>query len=96
MKLEIHEAHAEAITSRNQQLQQIYSHFTLLQREEKRHVDAVIRTLGKNPDDFQNYELRQEDGKWFMDLHEKTVQPPPVATVVQPQQKANGAAQATA
>lgn len=94
MRIEVHEAHAEAINSRNQQLQQIYSHFTLLQREEKRHVDAVMKSLGLNPDDYQNYELKQEGNKWMLDLHEKTVQPPPAA-VVQAKQKTNGA-QATA
>lgn len=83
MRLEIPEAHWQAIRERSTILQQMLAQFQLLRNEERRHTDAVIAAAGHKPDAYQNYELATADGKFYLDLTTKPpmqppMQPPPV------------------
>ena len=90
MQMEIPAAHGEAIAERGKLMQAVFAQFRLLQIEEKRHIDAVLKTLGHNPDDYAQYDLKQDGSRYFLDLQAKQQAaeagaPPPAA-------KPNGAA----
>src|SRR5262245_21304698 len=100
MQIEIHPAHGEAILSRTQLMQQMVAQFNLLRMEDKRHVDAVLKTLGQEPDDYAEYDLKVEKDHYYLDLQKKPEAPPPnvpaqnvPAQNVPAQQPVNGAPQ---
>ena len=102
MTVTIPAAHAEAISERKQVMQQLSMHFRVLEMEDRRHVDAVLKSLGHNPKDYAQYDLRQDGDNWFLDLQKtQTPQFPPAPAAVpvngapQPagQAAANGAPQ---
>ncbi len=78
MRIEIHEAHWQAIQERQRILQQMIAQFQLLRNEDKRHVDAVMLAAGHNPNDYQNYEMTTENGVFYLDVTSKP-QPVPQA-----------------
>ena len=71
MKIEIPEAHGEAIAERTQIMQQIFSQFNLLRSEDKRHVNAVLKSLAQDPDAFEQYVLEVKDRHYYLELTPK-------------------------
>lgn len=90
--IEIHQAHGEAIQERMQMMRTLFNQFQLLKQEDKRHVDAVLRTLAQDPDEFETYELRVDKGHYYLQLNPKQQVPQPEALAPQTMQHVNGAA----
>lgn len=68
MRIEIPQAHGEAIAERMQIMRQVMAQFNLLRMEDKRHVDAVLKSLAHNPDDWEQYDLAIDRGHYYLDL----------------------------
>lgn len=92
MTVEIHPAHGQAVQARAQLLQAAYERFMALRLEDERHIGALLAERGLDPLAFAQYGLRTQDGRWFLELHEK--QQAPAAAVME--QAVNGALQPAA
>jgi hypothetical protein len=78
-QLAIPKAHGDAIKSRMEQIQQsqymmqvtLPAVVQVLVGEDKRHVDAVMRSMNYDPDAYSTYDLVQKDGNWLLELTPK-------------------------
>lgn len=80
MKVQIPEAHGQAIAERMREMQEIMRSLKLLQREDDRHVTAVLKGLGHDSDVYERYDLRIEHGQFFLELSKRESQAAPVAS----------------
>jgi hypothetical protein len=83
MKVQIPEAHGQAIAERMREMQEIMRTLKLMQREDDRHVRAVLKSLGHDADAYERYDLRIEHGEHLLDLTERS-QPPAAPPLCQP------------
>lgn len=99
MKVQIPEAHGQAIAERMREMQEIMRSVKLMQREDDRHVTAVLKSLGHDSDAYERYDLRIEHGQFFLELTKRESPAAPPALVPdspQPaviEQPVNGSAQ---
>lgn len=95
MKVEIPQAHGEALAERKQILQQIDQQYQIIAGEDRRHAMAVLKSLGHPPDDYGQYQTLKEGDHYFLELQPKQQQPqmvmPPPAEGQQ--QQVNGSVQ---
>jgi hypothetical protein len=91
MKIEIPEAHGQAIVGRSQTMQQLWTQFQLLRAEDKRHVEAVLKSLAYEPEDYEQYDLKIDRGHYYLELKSKQQEQLPTATEPSPAQQVNGA-----
>ena len=89
--VQIPQAHGEAIAARMQLMQQVLAHFQLLHQEDKRHVDAVLKSLGHEPENFEKYDLKRNAAGYCLELTPKAALPLPAPQPVA--QPVNGEAQ---
>ena len=82
IKIEIPEAHGQAIAERAQIMQQIGMQFSLFRAEDKRHVDAVLKSLAYEPEDYEQYDLKVERKHYYLELQPKAQ---PQAAMAQPE-----------
>lgn len=76
MKIQIPHAHGEAIDQRNILMRQVMQQFHLLRAEDKRHVDAVLKSLNLNPAEYDEYNLTYErPGAYFLELTQPHLRP---------------------
>jgi len=70
-KVEIHPAHGEAIGARADIMKQLSGQMSLMRMEDMRHITAVLKQLGMNPEAYEQYDLQVESGRYFLQLTEK-------------------------
>jgi ribulose bisphosphate carboxylase small subunit len=75
-KLEIPQAHGEALAERKQILQQMQAQYGIVVAEDRRHTSAVLKSLGHRPEDYAGYEITQEDDRYFLTLRPHEQQHP--------------------
>lgn len=87
-QLVIPEAHAQAIQERMLVMKAVEVQLQTLLGEDRRHVDAVLRTGNVDPSKYAQYNLgRDEQGQWILKLTPKPedVSAQPLNGEVQPQ-----------
>lgn len=93
-KIEIPQAHGEALAERKQILQQMQTQYGIVIAEDRRHTTAVLKSLGHRPEDYAGYEVVQEGDHYFLAMRPHEQQPmqmmPPD---VSQQQPVNGSVQ---
>lgn len=89
-RIEIPQAHGEALSERKQILQQMQAQYGIVVAEDRRHTSAVLKSLGHKPEDYAGYEIVQEGEHYFLAMrpHEQQLPQMPPA-----QQQVNGSVQ---
>ena len=80
-QLVIAEPHAEAIQQRMMLMKAVEAQLNTMLQEDRRHVDAILRTAGLDPFRYAQYQLRRDEaGQWVLDLTPKPQAAPAPAT----------------
>ena len=92
-KIEIPAAHGEALAERKQILVQMQAQYAIVVAEDRRHTQAVLKSLGHKPEDYEGYEVVQEGDHFFLEMRPRQ-QSPQLLQMPQPDmQPVNGSVQ---
>ena len=93
MKIEIPQAHGEALEERKQIMRQMEVQYNLFGGEDRRHVKAVLKSLGHNVEDYGGYDIVKEGDRFFLAMQPKQQQPMMMPPAEGTQQPVNGSVQ---
>jgi len=62
------DAHAQALLERGREMAELARALNLMQNEEKRHMDAVLRSLDHDPEECKNRSIISRNGSYYLEI----------------------------